>query len=389
MLRELRLRNVAIVERLDLEFPGGLIALTGETGAGKSIIVGALGLALGEKSRPEHQRTPGEESVVEALFAGPLPGGVRARLEAAGVPPAEDLLLRRVVSPGGRSRAFANDTAITLPTLEEIGRELVDIHGQHQHQSLLHAETHLDFLDGFARLLGKRERYREAWTLLEGLGREREQLERQEGERERRLEYLRFQHEELERAALQPGEEEQLRSERDVLRNVDRLAGAVGEAEAWRIPARPRRRASPGPRPAASPMPPPSIRLCCSWPRRSAGRRRRSRTRGASCRATSRVSRPTRRGSGRSTTGWRSSHGSRKSTAPRWRRSSPRPGSCWTEISRWEQGSARLAGLDRDIAAAAAAAAALAGELSRGREAAGPRLEKRILAELAALAMAG
>ena len=86
VLRELRLRNVAIVERLDLEFPGGLIALTGETGAGKSIIVGALGLALGEKSRPEHQRTPGEESVVEALFSGPLPGGVRARLEAAGVP---------------------------------------------------------------------------------------------------------------------------------------------------------------------------------------------------------------------------------------------------------------------------------------------------------------
>ena len=232
MLRELRLRNVAIVERLDLEFPGGLIALTGETGAGKSIIVGALGLALGEKSRPEHQRTPGEESVVEALFTGPLPPGVRARLAAAGVQATDDLLLRRVVSPGGRSRAFANDTAIALPTLEEIGRELVDIHGQHQHQSLLHAETHLDFLDGFAGLLGARARYREAWTLLDGLGREREQLERQEGERERRLEYLRFQHEELERAALLPGEEELLRSEREVLRNVDRLAGAVGEAEA-------------------------------------------------------------------------------------------------------------------------------------------------------------
>ncbi len=389
MLRELRLRNVAIVERLDLEFPGGLIALTGETGAGKSIIVGALGLALGEKSRPEHQRTPGEESVVEALFTGPLPRGVRARLEAAGVPTTDDLLLRRVVSPGGRCRAFANDTAITLPTLEEIGRELVDIHGQHQHQSLLHAETHLDFLDGFARLLGVRERYRESWTRLDGLVRERAQLERQEGERERRLEYLRFQHDELERAALLPGEEEPLRSERDILRNVDRLAGAVGEAEALAYSAEASasglaggaaRRLADAAAVDPSLLPLAGALAGAQAALEDAGRElqdylsRLEADPGRLGEIDDRLALITRL---------------KKKYGPTVEAVIAEAGAVAAEITRLEQGSVRLAGLDRDIAAAAAAAAALAGELSRDREAAGPRLEKRILEELAALAMGG
>lgn len=389
MLRELRLRNVAIVERLDLEFPDGLIALTGETGAGKSIIVGALGLALGEKFRPEHQRTPGEESVVEALFTGPLPGVVRARLEAAGVPTTEDLLLRRVVSPGGRSRAFANDTSITLPTLEEIGHGLVDIHGQHQHQSLLHAETHLDYLDGFARLHDARERYRAAWTLLDGLDRERDQLERQEGERERRLEYLRFQHEEFERAALVPGEEEPLRSERDILRNVDRLANAVGEAEELAYSAEAsasglaggaaRRLAE------AATVDPSLLPLAAALADsqavlEDAGRELQgylSRLEADPARLgeiDDRLALITRL---------------KKKYGPTIEAILAEAGVVQDEMTRWEQGSARLAGVHREIAAAAAAAAALAGELSRGREAAGPRLEKRILQELAALAMGG
>jgi len=389
VLRELRLRNVAIVERLDLEFPGGLIALTGETGAGKSIIVGALGLALGDKSRPEHQRTPGEESVVEALFTGPLPPGVLARLEAAGVATAEDLLLRRVVSPGGRSRAFANDTAIALPTLEEIGRELVDIHGQHQHQSLLHAETHLDFLDGFGRLLGVRERYREAWARLDGLGRERDLLERQESERERRLEYLRFQHEELERAALLPGEEERLRSERDILRNVDRLAGAVGEAEALAYSAEvsgsglagtAARRLAEAALVDASLLPLAAALGGAQAALEDAGRELQdylARLEADPARLgeiEDRLALITRL---------------KKKYGPTVEAILVEAGSVRAEIARWEQRSARLAGLDRDLAAAADAAAALAGELSRGRAAAGPRLEKRILEELAALAMGG
>jgi len=389
MLRELRLRNVAIVERLDLEFPAGLIALTGETGAGKSILVGALGLALGEKARAEHQRNPGEESVVEALFSGPLPAGVLARLELAGVPAAGDLLLRRVVSPGGRSRAFANDTAIALPTLEAIGRELVDIHGQHQHQSLLHAETHLDFLDGFARLLETRERYRESWARLDALVRERGQLERQEGERERRLEYLRFQHEELERAGLQPGEEESLRSERDILRNVDRLTGAVGEAEAQAYSGEASASGLAGAaarRLAEAAVVDPALQALAAALEgaqaalEDAGRELQdylSRLEADPARLEQiddRLALIARL---------------KKKFGPTVEAILAEAESVRQEIARWEQGSTRLAGLDREIAAATAATAALAGELSRGRAAAAPRLEKRILEELAALAMGG
>ena len=389
MLRELRLRNVAIVDRLDLEFPGGLIALTGETGAGKSIIVGALGLALGEKSRPEHQRNPGEESVVEALFSGPLPRGAQVRLEAAGVAAAADLLLRRVVSAGGRSRAFANDTAITLPTLEEIGRELVDIHGQHQHQSLLHAETHLDFLDGFARLSGTRARYREAWARLEELGRERDQLVRQEGERERRLEYLRFQREELGRAALQPGEEERLRSERDVLRNVDRLAIAVGEAEALAYSAEVSASGIVGA--AARRLVEAAVVDPALLPLAAALGGAQATLEDAGRELQDYLARleadPARLGEIDDRLALIARL--KKKYGPTVEAILAEAGVIEAEIARWEQGTARLAGLDREIAAAETAAGTLAGELSRGREAAGPRLEKRILEELAALAMGG
>jgi len=389
VLRALRLRNFAIVERLDLEFPGGLIALTGETGAGKSIIVGALGLALGEKARPEHQRTPGEEAVVEAVFDGPLPPKVRGRLEAAGMAAAEELVLRRVVGPGGRSRAFANDTAVALTTLEGVGRELVDIHGQHQHQSLLRAETHLDFLDGFARLLGTREHYREAWVRLEGLGSERTRLERREGERERRLEFLRFQREELERASLRPGEEELLRSERAVLRNVDRLAGAVGEAEALAYSgetaasgaagAAARRLAeAAGVDPSLAPLV--EVFAGAQAALEDAGRELQG--------YLSRLEAdPARLGDIEDRLALIARL--KKKYGPTVEAVLAEAEAVQAEIARWEQGSARLAELDREVSAAAAAAADLAGQLSRGREAARARLEKRIHEELGALAMGG
>jgi DNA repair protein RecN (Recombination protein N) len=305
------------------------------------------------------------------------------------VPATEELLLRRVVSPGGRSRAFANDTAITLPTLEAIGRELVDIHGQHQHQSLLHAETHLEFLDGFARLLGVRERYREAWTRLEALDRERDQLERQEGERARRLEYLRFQGEELERAALQPGEEELLRSEREVLRNVDRLAGAVGEAEALAYSGETSASGLAGAaarRIAEAAAVDPSLQALAAAlsgaqaALEDTGRELQdylSRLEADPARLEQiddRLALISRL---------------KKKYGPTVEAILAEAAVVQAEITRWEQGSARLAELDRETAMAAAAASELAGDLSRGRAAAGPRLEKRLLEELDALAMGG
>ena len=389
MLRELRIRNVAIVERLDLEFPDGFIALTGETGAGKSIIVGALGLALGQKAQPEHLRAAGEEAGVEAVFAGELPAGARARLAAAGIAAGEQLVLRRTLTAGGRSRAFANDVAVALPTLEELGRELVDIHGQHQHQSLLRAETHLDFLDGFARLFGVRERFRAAWLRLEGLSRERAQLEREEAERERRLEYLRYQAEELGRAALQPGEEELLRAEREVLRNVERLGAGAGEAEAL---------AYSGEAAAASAASAAARRLAevaaldpALAPLADALAGAQAALEDAGRELQAYLSRleadPERLGEIEERLALIARL--KKKYGPTVEAMLGEAQTVRSEIDRIEQGAARLVDLGRELAAAEVEAGALAGELSRGRTAARPLLERRILEELGALAMSG
>jgi len=234
-----------------------------------------------------------------------------------------------------------------------------------------------------------RERYGEAWTRLAGLSRERELLERQEGERERRLEYLRFQNEELERAALRPGEEEQLRSEREVLRNVDRLAGAAGEAEALAYSgeasasgyagAAARRLAEAA---AVDPSLQPLVAAFSGAQAalEDAGRELQdylARLEADPARLAEiddRLALITRL---------------KKKFGPTEEAILAEAAAVRDEITRWEQGSARLAELDREIAAAASAAAALAAELSRGRTAAGPRLEKRLLEELAALAMGG
>jgi DNA repair protein RecN (Recombination protein N) len=387
VLRSLRLRNVAIVERLELDFPGGLIALTGETGAGKSIVVGALGLALGQKAQPEHQRVAGEEASVEAVFDGEPSAALAARLEAAGIAAGPELVLRRVLGAGGRSRAFANDVAVALPTLEQIGRELVDIHGQHQHQSLLRAETHLDFLDGFARLLPARERYREAWGRLDELTRERAQLERQEAERERRLEFLRFQADELARAALEPGEEERLRAEREVLRNVERLAAGAGEAEALVYS---------GETAAATAAAGAARRLEESAavdpalaPAAAALRGAQAALEEAGRELQDYLSRleadPARLGEIEDRLALIARL--KKKYGPTVEAILAEAEAVHAEVARLEGGATRLGALDREVTAAATAAAALAGELSRGRAAARARLEKRILEELGALAM--
>jgi DNA repair protein RecN (Recombination protein N) len=389
MLRGLRIRNVAIVERLDLEFPGGLVALTGETGAGKSIIVGALGLALGGKALPEHQRAPGEEAVVEAVFDGPLPAGVRARLEAAGIAAGGELVLRRSVPPGGKSRAFVNDTAVTLATLEEVGRDLVDIHGQHQHQSLLRPETHLDYLDAHGGLLPLRERYREAFLRHEALARERDELERREAERERRLEFLRFQEEELSRAALRAGEEEELRAEREVLRNVERLVAAASEAEALVYSGEGAALAAVGA----------ALARLAEAARVDGALAPQAEALAGAQTALEEVGRELQ------------AYGERleadparleevedrlaligrlkKKYGPTVEAVLAEAEAVRAELERWRAGGTRLAALGTEIRDAGAELSRLAGELSRGREAGRARLEKRILAELAGLAMAG
>ncbi|HEY6005362.1 MAG TPA: DNA repair protein RecN [Anaeromyxobacter sp.] len=253
MLTTLRISGFAIVDAIEVRFGPGLNVLTGETGAGKSILVNALHLVLGGRMSAEVLREGADEAVVEALFELPPAHPVFARLEAAGlVPPASgegarDLLVRRVAARGGRGRAFVNGALCTLSMLEDALRGTVDISGQHEHVSLLDAETHTSLLDACAGLVERPARdgpaaapagepllvrYRTAHAALAALVRERDALAADEGERARRADYLAFQLAELDRADPKPGEIEALEDERRVLASAEKLRAAARAAEA-------------------------------------------------------------------------------------------------------------------------------------------------------------
>jgi DNA repair protein RecN (Recombination protein N) len=245
MLTTLRLSGFAIVDQLEVRFGPGLNVLTGETGAGKSILVNALHLALGGRMGADVLREGADEAVVEALFELPAEHPVFARLAEAGVPrpgPGGDaeLLVRRVATRGGRGRAFVNGALCTVGMLEAALRGVVDVSGQHEHVSLLDPATHVSLLDAFAGIDapdGRGEppllaRYREAHAALAALVRERDALAEDEGERARRADYLAFQLRELDAADPRPGEDEALDAERRVLASAERLREAARAAEA-------------------------------------------------------------------------------------------------------------------------------------------------------------
>jgi DNA repair protein RecN (Recombination protein N) len=252
MLTTLRLSGFAIVDQAEVRFGPGLNVLTGETGAGKSILVDALHLVLGGRMTAEVLRDGAEEAVVEALFELPRAHPVFGRLEAAGLWAGRaggdagtsgeiaELLVRRVAPRGGRGRAFVNGALCTVGMLEDALRGIVDVSGQHEHVSLLDPGTHLDLLDAFAGVgdVGPDGaeplllRYRTAHVALASLVREREKLATDEGERARRMDYLTFQLGELDRADLRPGEAEALEDERRVLASAEKLREAARAAEA-------------------------------------------------------------------------------------------------------------------------------------------------------------
>jgi DNA repair protein RecN (Recombination protein N) len=241
MLTTLRIAGLAVVDEVEVRLGPGLNVLTGETGAGKSLLVSALHLVLGGRAGPDVVREGVEEAVVEAILELPDEHPALARLAAAGVPPPErgetgaaEVLVRRVVSRTGRSRAFANGALCTLATLASALRGVVDLTGQHEHVSLLDPGTHLDLIDAFAGTSGRgglRERYREAFEAFSALAREERALAEDEDERARRVDYLAFQLRELEDADARPGEDVALEAERKVLASAARLADAARGAE--------------------------------------------------------------------------------------------------------------------------------------------------------------
>src|SRR3989441_1064602 len=232
MLRELRIRNFAVVENVTVPFAPGLNVLTGETGAGKSILVDAILLVRGGRAQTDVIRADAESATVEAVFAVP-DGGVAAALDEAGLTVEEgEIVVRRELSRSGRHRAFVNDGAVTVGLLERLGDALVQVHGQHEHQRLLEPVRQLDLLDRF----GDAEPLRERFAVLFAKHREaRDDLERRRGagrDRAQREDLLRFQVSELDAARLRPGEEEELRSERQRLQHAERLGKGLAEASA-------------------------------------------------------------------------------------------------------------------------------------------------------------
>ena len=227
MIKLLRVRNLATIEDLEVPLEPGFTILTGETGAGKSILIDAIRLILGEKGTPDLVRTGKAEAFVEAVFDVAGLG-----LDLAGLPEPEDgeLLVQRSVTDQGGGKAFVNGVLVPVRRLRELGPRLIDIYGQNDHVFLLHLENHLAYLDGCLGAPGLVPETARAAQELRRLVQEKRELEAREKEREQRLDFIAYQLKEIEAAGLKPGEDEALLREREILRNAEKIAGLVDKA---------------------------------------------------------------------------------------------------------------------------------------------------------------
>ena len=231
MLELLHIENIAVIEEADIQFHPGFNALTGETGAGKSIVIDAMGAVLGERTSRELIRTGAEKAFVSAEFShvpAELPG-----LEETGIAPDEDgnLLLQREIGGDGKNACRANGRPITVAQLRRIGAELLNIHGQHDGQQLLDEEQHGAYLDRFGKTERTLSAYQKEYSAMTELKARIKALKMDEAEKARRMDSLRFQIGELERAELVPGEEEELAARRNILRNGEKYIGALSGAD--------------------------------------------------------------------------------------------------------------------------------------------------------------
>ncbi len=225
MLTELRIRNYAVIEDLGLRVEPGLVVLTGETGAGKSIIVGALSLVLGERATTDVIRAGEERAVVEAAFDLGGRDDLQARCEEAGIELADGLLiLKREVNANGRSRAWINGSPATATLTGEFGQALVDLHGQHEHQALLHAGPQREILDAYGDSTDLAATVRETFSQLASVREKREEVEERRRRTEERADLLRHQVDEIEEAGLdEPDEDLKLADEERRLSHAEEL----------------------------------------------------------------------------------------------------------------------------------------------------------------------
>ena len=227
MIKFLRVRNLATIEDLEVHLDEGFSILTGETGAGKSIIIDAIRLILGDKGSPDLVRTGRKEAFIEAVF-----DVSRQPIDLAGLPEPEDgeLLIQRSITDQGTGKAFVNGVLVPVRRLRELSGRLIDIYGQNDHVFLLHLENHLGYLDDVLDNPGLlRDTSRSAQDLRR-LVQEKRDLEAREKERVQRLDFIAYQVKEIEAAQLRPGEDEELLREREILKNAGKIAGLVDKA---------------------------------------------------------------------------------------------------------------------------------------------------------------
>ncbi len=226
MLREINIKNLAIIDDLTVRFEEGFNVLTGETGTGKSIIVDALGLALGNRAQSDMIKAGEKEASVQAFFEI----GDASALPEIGIDLSDGVVLRRVLSTSGKSRAYINDVMVTLQTLSELGKALVDIHSQHEHQSLLQQDKQRMIIDSYGGHLQELARVQDLYTVVQALREELNALTARVQERAHRIDLLSFQISEIDSARLKPHEKQLLEEEQKILSNLHRLKEATEAA---------------------------------------------------------------------------------------------------------------------------------------------------------------
>ena len=229
MLRGLSIKNVAVIDKLGVDFHDGVTVLTGETGAGKSIIIDSINMILGERANKELVRYGTDKAVVQAVFD--VPEGIKDILAENDIDTEDgELIITRTLTADGKSTARVNGMAVTLSVLREISDNLINIHGQHDNQALLTPSRHVGFLDAYAAANEQKAKYKEILSKKRETEQRLAALRMDEQEKIQRIDLLEYQVNEIKKANLQKGEEDDLKEQRDIYANAEQITSAVGEA---------------------------------------------------------------------------------------------------------------------------------------------------------------
>lgn len=222
MLEQLTIKNIAVIDRLEVSFKNGVSVLTGETGAGKSIIIDSINMILGSRANKELVRRGTDKAEVQAIFS--MPDCVRSILEENDIDTEDDgVIIRRIVTKEGKSSARVNGAAVNLNLLREIAGMLINIHGQHDNQALLTPEKHISFLDAYTRIAQPLSEYKEKYDRMRAIERRLKSLQTDEQAKMQRIDLLSYQVNEISSAKLEPEEEEELISQRKLLENSEQI----------------------------------------------------------------------------------------------------------------------------------------------------------------------